>query len=60
MSSRQLNERELPFPIRQRRARNARRSRSLRSLRQFAVWAVVLGGLGVFVATELIGALTRA
>jgi hypothetical protein len=60
MSSKHLDERELPFSIRYRRARKARRSRSLRSFREFAVWTVVLGGLGVFLATELIGALTRA
>jgi hypothetical protein len=60
MSSKHLDERELPFSVRYRRARNARRGRSLRNIKEYAVWALVLSGLGVFLATELIGALTRA
>lgn len=49
----------LPLAVRQKKLRRTRRSRALLELGQNTVWMVVLVGIGVFVAAELIGAIGR-
>jgi hypothetical protein len=60
LSSHPVKQRELPLPVRRRRARNARRGRNLQTLGEYTAWAITLGAVGLFLAIELLGALTRA
>ena len=50
---------ELPFAVRQRKLRRTRRSRALHYLGANTVWMIVLAGMAVIVAAELIGAIGR-
>ncbi len=49
----------LSLAVRQRRLRRTRRSRVLQDIGHNAVWMAVLIGMAVFVAAELIGAVSR-
>ena len=51
---------EVPFAVRLRILRQRRRGSALQHLTAEALWLVLLGGMGIFIVTELLGIAGKA